>query len=105
MNLIEASRHGAAVTLGVRAEDVEVTAAPAGGADQARVLVVEPMGSETLLTLEYRGQRLVARVAGDARYEPGQSAHVRLPPDRTLTFDTVSGARLDPTTEWTEGTV
>ena len=61
------------VTIGVRAEDVVVTASPADGSDEARVLVVEPMGSETLVTLEYRGQRLVARVAGDARFEPGQA--------------------------------
>ena len=45
------------------------------------------MGSETLVTLDYRGQRLVARVAGDARFEPGQPAWVHLPPDRVLTFD------------------
>ena len=49
------------------------------------------MGSETLLTLDYRGQRLVARVPGDARYEPGQSAWVRLPPERVLTFDASGG--------------
>ena len=87
MNLIEASRNGTAVTIGVRAEDIAVTAAPADGSDEVRVLVVEPMGSETLVTLEYRGQRLVARVAGDARFEPGQPAWVHLPPDRVLTFD------------------
>jgi ABC-type sugar transport system ATPase subunit len=92
MNLIEESRNGATVTIGVRAEDVVVTASAGGGADQARVLVVEPMGSETLLTLDYRGQRLVARVAGDARYEPGQTVSVTLPPERTLTFD-ASGQR------------
>ena len=92
MNLIEESRNGTAVTLGVRAEDIAVTTAAAPGADEARVLVVEPMGSETLLTLEYRNQRLVARVAGDARFEPGQSAWINLPPDRVLTFDP-SGSR------------
>ena len=42
-----------------------------------------------------RGQRLVARVAGDARYEPGQSAWVQLPSDRVLTFDG-DGQRVDP---------
>jgi ABC-type sugar transport system ATPase subunit len=93
MNLIEESRGGTAVTIGVRAEDLAVASAPASGADEARVLVVEPMGSETLLTLEYRGQRLVARVPGDARFEPGHTAWISLPPDRTLTFD-ASGQRL-----------
>jgi hypothetical protein len=32
-------------------------------------------------------------VPGDARFEPGQTAWVRLPPDRTLTFNTV-GTRI-----------
>ena len=93
MNLIEESRNGAAVKIGVRAEDVVVTASPAGGSDEARVLVVEPMGSETLVTLEYRGQRLVARVSGDSHFEPGQSAWVRLPLDRVIEFDAATGVR------------
>ena len=93
MNLIKESRNGTAVTIGARPEDVAVSAAAAAGADEARVLVVEPMGSETLLTLDYRGQRLVARVGGDSHFEPGQAAWVRLPPDRTLSFD-ASGQRL-----------
>jgi ABC-type sugar transport system ATPase subunit len=102
MSLIEDSRNGATVTLGVRAEDVVVSQTAAPGFDQARVVVVEPMGSETLLTLEYRGQRLVARVPGDARYEPGQSVWVHLPPDRVLTFDG-DGQRVDPPTPGARG--
>jgi len=39
------------------------------------------------------GQRLVARVPGDSRFEPNQTVSVSLPPDRTLAFD-VSGQRL-----------
>jgi len=86
MNLIDASPTGTAVTIGVRAEDVVVAAATAPGFDPASVIVVEPMGSETLLTLDYRGQRLIARVAGDSRFEPGQTVWVRLPTERVLTF-------------------
>ena len=93
MNLIEDSRDGKTVTIGVRAEDVAVTASPAGGSAEARVVVVEPMGSETLVTLEYRRQRLVARVSGDSCFEPGQSVWINLLSDRTLVFD-VSGTRL-----------
>jgi ABC-type sugar transport system ATPase subunit len=93
MNLIEASRNGAAGTIGVRAEDIVVAAAPAAGFEQASVIVVEPMGSETLLTLEYRRQRLIARVAGDARFEPAQTVWVHLPPERVLAFN-ASGERF-----------
>ena len=60
----------------------------------ARISVVEPMGSETLVTLEYRAQRLVARVPADRQFEPGQVAYVRLPPERVLWFDASAGHRI-----------
>jgi ABC-type sugar transport system ATPase subunit len=95
MNLIEDVRNGTAVTLGVRPEDVEVASSAAAGWDAARTIVVEPMGSETLLTLEHRAQRIVARVSGDRRFEPDQPAWIRLPPDRILVFDASGGRRID----------
>jgi ABC-type sugar transport system ATPase subunit len=99
MNLVNSTEvpgHGTRVTIGVRPEDVDVASSPATGWDDARVSVVEPMGSETLVTLEYRSQRLVARVPADRRFEPGQPAWVRLPPDRVLMFDASSGDRIQP---------
>jgi multiple sugar transport system ATP-binding protein len=102
MNLIEESRNGAPVKIGVRPEDVDVASSSSRGWDDARIIVVEPMGSETIVTLEYRGQRLVARVPGDSPLEPGRPAWVHLPPDRVLVFDEASGNRI---TEDTEGTV
>jgi len=93
LNRIEET-NGARVTIGVRPEDVDVASSPVSGGDEARVSVVEPMGSETLVTLEYRAQRLVARVPADRQFEPGQSAWVHLPPDRVLVFDASSGERI-----------
>jgi multiple sugar transport system ATP-binding protein len=95
MNLIDESADGARVQLGIRPEDVEVAAHPADDAQPADVVVVEPMGSETLLTLDFRGQRLVARVGADRRFEPGQNVWIRIPPERALTFD-AAGRRLEP---------
>ena len=95
MNLldgIEKSPGGASATIGVRPEDVDVASTPGAGWDAARISVVEPMGSETLVTLEYRAQRLVARVPADRQFEPGQ-AYVRLPPERVLRFD-AAGKRI-----------
>jgi ABC-type sugar transport system ATPase subunit len=94
MNLLDARTGGAAVRIGVRPEDVDVSASALDGCDASRVVVVEPMGSETLVTLEYRTQRLVARVPADRHFEAGQTAWVRLPPDRILTFDATSGTRI-----------
>jgi ABC-type sugar transport system ATPase subunit len=94
LNHIEETKNGVRVTIGVRPEDVDVAESPVRGGDEARVSVVEPMGSETLVTLEYRAQRLVARVPADRHLEPGQSAWVRLPPDRVLIFDANGGQRI-----------
>jgi ABC-type sugar transport system ATPase subunit len=94
MNLIDDATNGAAVRIGVRPEDVDVSPSAIDGWDPARTVVVEPMGSETLVTLDYRAQRLVARVPADRHFEAGQSAWVRLPPDRVLTFD-ATGRRTD----------
>jgi ABC-type sugar transport system ATPase subunit len=94
MNLIEDVTRGAAVRIGVRPEDVDVSPTAIDGWDPARTVVVEPMGSETLVTLDYRAQRLVARVAADLSLEAGQPAWIRLPADRILTFD-ATGRRRD----------
>jgi multiple sugar transport system ATP-binding protein len=94
MNLVDDAHDGTHVKVGVRPEDVEVALSPSPGYEDARVLVVEPMGSETLVTLEYRAQRLVARISSDRALEPGQAAYVRLPPDRVLRFAADTGERM-----------
>src|SRR5262252_8690041 len=94
MNLIDESVNGTRVRLGIRPEDVEVSAEATETAQPAHVIVVEPMGNETLLTLEFQAQRLVARVGADRRFEPGQSVWVRLPRNRVTTFDAASGRRI-----------
>jgi multiple sugar transport system ATP-binding protein len=96
MNLIDDTRNGHVVKLGVRPEDVIVsTIAPTEGElwRYANVLVVEPMGNETLLTLDRAGQRIVARAAANVVATPGQRVWVRLSPERVLTFDAATGAR------------
>jgi ABC-type sugar transport system ATPase subunit len=95
MNVIGDAVNGAPVQLGIRPEDVEIGTTAADGWHAARVVVVEPMGSETLVTVEYRDQRLVARVAASRPFEPAQKVWVRLPPERVLTFDAASGRRVD----------
>jgi len=94
MNLIEEAANGVRVQLGIRPEDVAVSASAAATAQPAQVIVVEPMGSETLVTLEFHAQRLVARVAADRRFEPGQAVWVELPPDRVHRFER-DGSRID----------
>src|SRR3954463_15518707 len=72
MNVIGDAVSGAPVQLGIRPEDVEIATTAADGWHAARVVVVELMGSETLVTVDYRDQRLFARVAASRGFDPGQ---------------------------------
>jgi ABC-type sugar transport system ATPase subunit len=94
MNLLPDVRGGAGVTIGIRPEDVEVAITSVDAWEPARVVVVEPMGNETLVALECRDQQLTARIAADRDLQPGQPIWIRLPPERMLVFDRASGQRL-----------
>ncbi len=93
MNIVDDTRGGAAVKLGIRPEDVQVAVSAQEGWDTGRVLVVEPMGSEMLVTIEWRGVPLIARTASDLPVESDAEVWVNLPAERVHTFD-AKGARL-----------
>ena len=95
MNVLDNTANGTRVQLGIRPEDVEIAVTAADGWQPARIVVVEPMGSETLVTVDYHDQRLVARVGTDCCFQSGQTVWLRFPRDRTLTFDPVTGRRLE----------
>ena len=80
--------------VGVRPEDVEVSLAGGPGYAGARLLVAEPMGNETILTLLAREARLVARAAADWSARPGATVHFRFIRGRVLVFDASTGARI-----------
>jgi multiple sugar transport system ATP-binding protein len=94
MNLLDEVCNGRHVQRGIRPEDVVVSTEPRDGWDEARTVVVEPMGNETLITLDYRNQRLVARVPGDFQARREQVIWIRLPRERMLCFDAEDGRRL-----------
>jgi multiple sugar transport system ATP-binding protein len=95
MNLIEAPGNGARVTIGVRPEDIAISAAPTADAIEAAPILIEQLGNETLVTFDYQGQRLVARMPADRSIEPNRPAWIRLPSDRVLAFDADTGNRID----------
>jgi multiple sugar transport system ATP-binding protein len=95
MNLIQGQHHGAPATIGIRPEDLQISIAARDAWEEAIVLVVEPMGSEMLVTIERQGQRLVARTASDLAVAPDQTVWIHLPPDRTLRFDPTKGSRIE----------
>jgi multiple sugar transport system ATP-binding protein len=93
MNIFDDTRNGRAVKVGIRPEDVHVATTPREGWHEARVLVVEPMGSDMLVTLDHRGHRLVARVASDLPLVADAPIWIHFSPDRAHTFD-ATGQRI-----------
>jgi multiple sugar transport system ATP-binding protein len=79
--------------VGVRAEDVQLSATALPGWTQARILVVEPMGNETIVTLDAGGRRVVARGSADFAAAAGEPAWFTFAPDRALAFDS-AGKRV-----------
>jgi len=94
MNLIDGMLGEQAVQIGIRPEDVQVSATPRDGWDTGTVLVIEPMGSEMLVTIDRAGGRVVARTVPDLPVAPDQPVWIHLPPDRVLHFDRTTGVRL-----------
>ncbi len=66
---------------GIRPEHVRVE--PGEG---AKIDFIEPLGSETLVHLDYREHRVVARLPGFARFAPRQSVRLVFDPERIILF-------------------
>jgi sn-glycerol 3-phosphate transport system ATP-binding protein len=82
------------VEVGLRPEDVDVALTPGQGAQPAEVVVVEPMGNETIVVLQREGTRVTARVGPDVAPRPGATVWIRPLAGRALVFDAASGRRL-----------
>ena len=89
---VELSTYEGEIQLGVRPEHVGLCAVDQG-VGNADVLVVEPLGSETLVHLNAGGQPLVARLAGFADVRVGTRVGVKLDRRRLYLFDS-AGAPL-----------
>ena len=79
---------GAAVTLAIRPEHVEVTPCQNGGAAAitGRVATRSYLGDSALLEVEVNGVTLLAKLAGDTALGVGQSAAVNCPGHRWHVF-------------------
>jgi multiple sugar transport system ATP-binding protein len=83
-----ASAAGREVTFGVRPEDINV-----GGDIVARVVVVEPLGAETLVTLAIGSEKpveMVTRLDADTKLTSGDSVKVSINAAKTHLFDVKS---------------
>jgi multiple sugar transport system ATP-binding protein len=89
-------RIGRPVLLGIRAENVElVPAAPRNNLLHGRALVVEPLGSHNLVTIDVAGQRVKATTRPDVTIERDADVNLRLDWSRVRWLDRESGQALD----------
>lgn len=88
-----------AVVVGIRPEDVRWVASPdqpaAGVTITGNVEIVEPLGAETLVTVDVRVDTLLARVAPRSGIAPGDAVTLAIDPSHVHIFDADSGVRLD----------
>jgi multiple sugar transport system ATP-binding protein len=75
------------VLLGIRAENIELVSTDATGALRGRVLVVEPLGSHNLVTLQMGAEQLKATTRPDHRLERDEEIGVRIDADRIRWLD------------------
>jgi multiple sugar transport system ATP-binding protein len=88
---------GREVTFGIRPEDIRLEkAGPNDVRLDARVVVIEPLGAESLVTLACEGGELIARLPPSLPFTTGESTGVWINMDKFHLFDEVSGNVLRP---------
>jgi multiple sugar transport system ATP-binding protein len=86
---------GRKLVLGIRAESIVVEPAPAEGLIEAKVIVVEPLGSHNLLTVQSGDDTLKVSTSPRLFPEPDSSVWLRLEPTRIRWMDAETGAAVD----------
>ncbi|WP_291296776.1 ABC transporter ATP-binding protein [Elioraea sp.] len=84
---------GRPVVAGIRPEDVTIGGGQPGQGD-AEVLVVEPLGHETLVVLRVGTSQVVARAPARSDVTPGQRLPFSINRQRVHLFDAATGDRL-----------
>ena len=86
------AQDGHSAVYGVRPEHLDL--AEEGDGFPARVSVVEPTGSETLVFLRFGETEVVALFRDRYFFKPGQTVHLRPRTDQTHLFDSTTSVRL-----------
>jgi len=93
--LADKARGAASLKFGIRPENIKLAAQ--GGDDlvvNAEVSLLEPLGSETLVTFKIGAAEMVARCGADFHQRPGTRLAVHMNPRHLHLFDAASGAAL-----------
>jgi multiple sugar transport system ATP-binding protein len=88
-------RTGRPLLLGIRAENIEIGGSRTATALRARVLVVEPLGSHNLVTLQLGDQQLKATTRPDERISADQEVALHLDAGRIRWLDRETGIAVD----------
>ncbi|GAB4413855.1 MAG: sugar ABC transporter ATP-binding protein [Anaerolineae bacterium] len=87
---------GKMIVAGIRAENMEALSQPAEDALKVTVLVVEPLGSQNLLTIRIGSDIIKVSTHPDFRAVPDQPIWIRFPSDKIRWIDRDSGKALVP---------
>jgi multiple sugar transport system ATP-binding protein len=79
--------HGKQITLGIRAENMETLSTPAENAIRVRVLVVEPLGSQNLLTVNIGSDTVKVATHPTFEIAPDEDVWLRFPADKIRWVD------------------
>jgi multiple sugar transport system ATP-binding protein len=82
------------VLVGIRAENIETLSAPADDTLQATVLVVEPLGSHNLITMQLGPERIKVNTGADFKAQPNQTLWLHLHTNKIRWIDKASGRAL-----------
>jgi len=85
------SSRGGICKLGVRPENLRLAPEPGDISVAAQVSLLEPLGSETLVTLKLGAAEVIARLAASFREAPGTPVRLNLNPAHLHLFDPASG--------------
>lgn len=82
------------VLVGIRPEHIDVVAAPAAEAIPARVVVLEPIGAQQLLTVRVGEETMKVTTPPEFQAEPGQQVWLRLNPERIRLMDVQTASAI-----------
>ena len=87
--------HGRSVEFGIRPEDIAIEPQAKNEVELiVKVVVIEPLGAETLVTFQCGAGELIARLPPSTKLNPSQQVSLRLNMDKMHLFDTNDGAAL-----------
>jgi multiple sugar transport system ATP-binding protein len=92
--LADRARKAPALKFGVRPENLALAATSDAQRVPAHVVLLEPLGAETLVTLRVGQAELIARAPASFRDKPGTPVDLFLKPEHLHLFDAQSGAAL-----------